>query len=66
MFFAARKPKVGDRLVVCDRPEKVVIERIEKEHDGRVKLILDWGEFGKSRVWEHDQGSTWAYFVYVN
>ncbi len=53
--------KIGDRLIVMNRPEKVVVENVfwdESTH--RWKIILDWGSHGMSRVWGDDEGKTWA------
>lgn len=54
--------KIGDRLIVMNRPEKVVVENVfwdEGQH--RWKIILDWGQHGMSRVWGDDEGKTWVH-----
>jgi len=53
--------QVGDRVVVYryghDFPIKV--KSIQQEPTGNTRIILDWGDFGESRVWLHDEGKTW-------
>jgi len=52
--------KVGDRLVVQGMQFPAYIEKIEPEPStARVILHLDWKEFGKSRVYLHDENKTW-------
>lgn len=61
-----RRVRPGDRVVVCGRPERVTVESVTVQPDGSVKMILDWGEFGKSRVYEHDEGQIWTAYPWVN
>lgn len=52
--------RVGDRLVVYDMPFQARISGIvADEATGRVKINLDWGQYGKSHVYLHDEGSVW-------
>jgi hypothetical protein len=66
MSIALPKIRPGDRIVVCGRPEKAFVESIQKMSDGRVEIIVDWGEFGRSRVWEHERGEVWVPYVWLN
>lgn len=51
---------VGDRLVVHGRPERAYVERIEEDPTtASTILYLDWREYGKSRVFLHDEGKVW-------
>lgn len=59
--------KIGDRLIVANRDEKVVVEKIYyDEKIAGVVLILDWGVYGKSRVYAHDEGKTWHKYNDIN
>lgn len=52
-------PKVGDRIVVygyVDIP--VTVESVERDK-GTYIIHLNWGTFGKSRVYSHDEGDVW-------
>jgi len=52
--------KVGERLIVQGSPFPAYVERIENEpHLARTTIHLDWKEYGKSRVYLHDEGKTW-------
>ena len=54
-------PNVGERIVVYGMTHaQVVVESVswdKEKHDW--KVCLDWGEFGKSRVWAHDENTVW-------
>lgn len=52
--------KVGDRVVVSGWDLPVYVAAIQKDPGtASVILHLDWKEFGKSRVFLHDQNKTW-------
>jgi hypothetical protein len=52
--------KVGDRLVVSSMPYPAYVERIElNPENGVTTLFLDWKEFGKSKVYLHDENQVW-------
>lgn len=52
--------KIGDRLVVSGMPFPAYVERIEYDpQTARTFIFLDWKEFGKSRVFLHDENKTW-------
>lgn len=58
---------VGDRLVVQGRPEPAYVERIEVDATTASTILhLDWKEFGKSRVYLHDEGKIWYKYATVN
>lgn len=60
-------PAVGERIVVYGMLQKATVEDIvwdEKNCDW--KINLDWGEFGKSRVWAHDEHKVWYRWVSNN
>lgn len=53
--------KEGERVVVgTNQHVKATVEKVtwmQEEH--RYRVDLDWGEFGKSRVFSDDEGKTW-------
>ena len=59
--------KKGDRIVVSNLPNKVIVEDViyEKQTD-RIIMILDWGQFGKSKVYYHDENKTWHRYLSLN
>ena len=59
--------KVGERLVVQGRPEPAYVESIEYDpQTARTVIRLDWREFGKSRVYLHDEGTIWTRYSILN
>ena len=59
--------KIGDRIVVHGQPIPAYVERIEFEASTKRTIIfLDWREFGKSKVYLHDQNSTWHKYINLN
>lgn len=59
--------KVGDRLVVQSMPYPAYVENIEHEESTASTILhLDWKEFGKSRVFLHDENKTWYKFIANN
>ena len=57
--------KIGERLTVYGIPFPAFVERIENE-TGAVAIHLDWREFGKSRVYLHDEGKIWSRYLALN
>lgn len=59
--------KIGDRLVVQQMPYPAYVERIEfDDKTSRTILHLDWGTFGKSRVFLHDENVIWYKYTSNN
>lgn len=59
--------KVGDRIVVQQMPYEAYVERFEEDKENaRIILHLDWKEFGKSRVYLHDENVTWYKYIQNN
>lgn len=59
--------QIGDRLVVQGMPFEAYVESIEyEESTDRTIIHLDWKEFGKSRVYGHDENKTWYKFKDAN
>lgn len=54
--------KVGDSVLmnVGGQPYVPTITAITNEAGNRVRLDLDWGKLGKSRVYMHDEGKVWS------
>jgi hypothetical protein len=68
-MFADIEPrvKVGDKVVVgSSMGYDITVKSIQTLEDKRVELILDWGQYGKSRVYMHDHGKTWKLKVDIN
>ncbi len=51
--------EIGDRVIVDAQPGFVSIVKQIVREKGLGKIILDWGVHGTSRVFWHDEGSTW-------
>ncbi len=52
--------KKGERLVVYGRPERATVaDCVYVPAEARWVIVLDWGEFGVSRVYDHDEGKVW-------
>jgi hypothetical protein len=65
-LFAKHRPvQGGDRIIIPTWEEmKVLVDYTEKDpFTGVVKIYLDWGIHGKSRVYAHDEGKTWTRYV---
>lgn len=59
--------QVGDRLVVQSSAFPAYVERIEEEPSTKRTIIyLDWKDFGKSRVYLHDENVTWYKYSNCN
>ena len=59
--------KVGDRLLVQNSPFPAYVESIEYDPiTDRTTIYLDWKEYGKSRVYLHDENKTWVKYIYLN
>ena len=57
-----KKINVGDFVCVKGNPIKAKIEKIwYDESTAREVVELNWGEFGKSRVYMHDLNKTWTH-----
>ena len=61
-------PIIGERIIV-ERIEEfsakvAKVEWIDSEYG--YKIHLDWGEFGMSYVWGHDEGNVWKRYFNVN
>jgi hypothetical protein len=53
-------PNIGERLIVHGMTQKAVVDDVcWDDQVNSWKIILDWGEFGKSRVWSHDENRVW-------
>lgn len=68
IFRKSERIRPGDRVVVGSWAEmKTFVERVERDPlTGDVAVYLDWGDHGKSRVWEHDEGKIWYRCQFVN
>jgi hypothetical protein len=63
------KLKVGDLVVIgCSvdgkfvastYPTSIKVERIWEETPTRIRVDLDWGSFGKSKIYAKDEGIIW-------
>jgi hypothetical protein len=62
--------KVGDQVVVYGpviSAYKAKIESIIYDRaTDRVEIALNWGEYGKSKVYGHDRGTVWNTLTNVN
>lgn len=59
--------KIGDRLVVQGSSFPAYVERIEEDPTtASTILYLDWKEYGKSRVYLHDEGKIWFRYSEAN
>ena len=61
-------PQIGERIVVYGmtqydtRVEKITYVPQEARHH----IALDWGQYGKSRVYDTDEGKTWYRLGSIN
>lgn len=63
----ASSVKKGDRLVVHGRPEPaIVVDIVPLPLESRTAYTLDWGPFGLSRVYDHDEGKVWQRYATLN
>lgn len=72
MFNQSGALKVGDFVVIgcqvdgkfvqsqvaADAGAKIKVEKITNEK-GSIRIDLDWGSLGKSRIYAHDEGKLW-------
>jgi hypothetical protein len=59
--------KIGERVIVNHCSFPAYVEKIKPEDEaGRIEITIDWKEHGKSRVYLHDEGSTWVRYSTVN
>lgn len=53
-------PNIGERLIVHGMTQIATVEDVVWDRETAAwKILLDWGQFGKSRVWAHDEDSVW-------
>lgn len=66
MFLGADVPAIGSTVII-PRWEHLKVTVISvKQLPGQTKLVLDWGDFGISHVWMHDEGKTWCRLSNMN
>jgi hypothetical protein len=59
--------KIGDRLVVQGSAFPAYVESIwYDENTASTVINLDWREYGKSKVYLHDENKTWVLFLNQN
>lgn len=59
--------RIGIRVVVMGRTELAKIERVSTDpKTGVVIIYLDLGQFGKSRVFAHNEGTIWRLYSDLN
>jgi hypothetical protein len=59
--------KKGERLVVYGRPEQAIVaDCIYAPVEARWVIVLDWGQYGVSRVYDHDEGKVWFRYSQVS
>jgi len=58
----------GERVVVSGWNNQVtkVADCVYNPQEARWVIILDWGEHGISRVYDHDEGKTWYHYRATN
>lgn len=59
--------QIGDRLVVQGMPYPAFVEAVwvcQETH--RIVIELDWREFGKSKVYGHDENHLWYKYTGSN
>jgi hypothetical protein len=55
---------IGDRIVVYQLPFPSYVERIDIDNKtGVTTIFLDWKEFGKSKVYLHDENKVWYKYI---
>lgn len=61
-------PKIGERLVIHGMSRfAALVESVEWNSETSDWMIrLDWGEHGKSRVWQRDEGKVWQRWFQLN
>lgn len=61
-------PNIGDRLVVHGMLGFIAtVESVTWDPKSIDWLIIiDWGKYGKSRVWARDEGSIWHRWLELN
>jgi hypothetical protein len=58
---------IGDRLVVQGSSFPAYVEKIEADPStASTVLYLDWGSYGKSRVYLHDENKVWYKYSNAN
>jgi len=63
-----RLPNIGDCLVVQGMSKmNSTVESIRWDPQSVDWLIVvDWGSYGKSRIWARDEGSIWKKWIDLN
>lgn len=62
-----KPPQVGSKVTVTALDSyEVTVSAVTPLQDGRIKIYLDWGTYGHSHVWLHDEGSTWSRNTQLN
>ena len=61
-------PNIGERLVIHGMSRfAALVESVEWNHESRDWMIrVDWGSYGKSRVWQRDEGKVWNRWLQLN
>lgn len=61
-------PNIGDRLVVNGMSGFIVLVESVVWHSTSADwlIVIDWGKYGKSRVWARDEGSIWRRWLELN
>lgn len=60
--------KVGDRIVVLGfNDKKVLVKHVDFiPNEARWVIFLDWGVYGTSKVYDHDEGKIWHRYGQLN
>ena len=61
-------PAKNDRIIINGWEDILVkVDYVEwVPNEARYKINLDWGTFGFSHVYDHDEGDIWRRFLEVN
>ena len=66
VFVGADVPALGSAVVIPNWEHLKVKVLAVKAEPGATKVVLDWGEYGTSHVWMHDEGKTWCRLSNMN
>jgi hypothetical protein len=59
--------KIGDKIVVYGIHIHATVDKIWYDKSGsRYVIELDWGEFGHSKVYDHDENDIWFKYTGTN
>lgn len=64
--FPMKEINVGDKVCVYGHGPAAVSEVKLDEESNAIRLILDWGDRGTSKVWLHDEGDVWFRYSDMN